>query len=708
MIKWLGITFLSLLFYFVSAQTTPLHYPVTPEIPIKDKFFDTVLTDKYRWMENPNDTNLRKWLTSQKEITRTERDNQKGFWKTYSDISKTSNTYYSNLIKKGKYYFALRIENRSSKAALYFTTSKTDEDMQMLIRPEDIGTRNENFSIEDLEVSEDNYYLAIAVSESGSDWRSVFVMDMRTKSLLNDRVDWVKFSSIHWKKDGFYYKRFAQQSKYSNHFDPSVGSSLCYHKLYSDTKKDALIFLPEPRLGSFEFIGTTQNKYLILEHMILKNGKRYRAVSYLYADSVKEQNPNPFIILSSTNTATFTPLDCINDSVIVYTNQKASNHCLYKYDIHQINGGHIIVEEFNENLTEAYVIQDKIFCIYYKDAKYKFALFDAHGNILKIQELPDGTCIKNVSFSNNNPEVLFYKSSFLYPAVVYALNVNTLNFYTVNDATVEHDVEQFESVSTTYYASDSVAIPLYLIYKKGLKLNGNAKTILYGYGGFGITAEPFFDPMFIDFIIDGGVIAVAGIRGGGEYGTEWHDAGKRLNKQRSFDDFIDAAQYLFREKYTNKNKLVLMGGSNGGLLVGAVITKRPDICKVAILSAGIYDMTRVQYYTVGPYNINEYGDITDSMDYKNMLSYSPIHQIKKGIEYPSSLIITGDNDDRVPPFQSYKFLAALQQNTNLSNNSYILYLVDKAGHQLSEQFDERTYQKAYIRSFINQHLSSDK
>lgn len=685
-----------------------LVYPKTFESTKRDTFYKTVVADPYRWMENPRDTMLHSWLKQQKDITKKERDTFKGFWKTYSDISHYSQVYYSNIRQKGRYYFALRIEDNHSNAALYYTTSKYDEELQLLLNPSELGSRDENFSIEDLEVSEDNQFLAIIASESGSDWRTIFVYNMFTHKLLSERVDWIKFSNVQWKNNGFFYKRYAAQSKYRGKFDPSVGATLCYHKLNTQTSADLLIFEPDRGSGDFDYRGTSQNNYLLLEHNFRKNGKTFRGVSFLYADSLKEQKASPFLVMSQTSTYTFTPIDCINDSVIIYTNKGASNHSLHKYALHGINRGDILVEEHNENLTAAYVVGNNLFCIYYKDAIYMYAIFNTGGHLIHTNTLPDGSCIDGVSFIPKSDDVIFYKSSFTYPAVVYSLNVKTLELQTVNQSIVNYDIEKFESISTTYYASDSVKVPLYLTYQKGIKLDGKNPTILYGYGGFGITTEPFFDPMFIDFMRDGGVIAVAGIRGGGEYGTAWHDAGKRLNKQRSFDDFIDAAEYLFKAKYTNASKLALMGGSNGGLLVGAVITQRPDICKAAILSAGVYDMTRFQFYTVGPYHLNEFGDIHDSTDFKNLMQYSPLHHIKPGTTYPSSLILTGDNDDRVPPFQSYKFLAALQKNRTDLTHSYILYVADKSGHQFSEQFDERTYQKAYIRTFINKHLFPDK
>jgi prolyl oligopeptidase len=681
-------------------------YPKTIESTVTDTFFNTVVPDPYRWMENHNDTLLKNWLNQQKTLATKERESYKGFWKTYSDISRLSEASYSNVFKKGQYYFALRIENRHSKPALYYAKSRYDLKLQLLLRPDELGTRNENFSIAEVEISEDNHFLAILASESGSDWRTVFIYDMLAHKLLAERVDWLKFSSVQWKNGGFFYKRYAAQSKYSSPFAPSVGATLCYHKLHTPVSSDILVFQPDNTSDDFDFTGTSENKYLFLSHTLHKKGKTLYALSFLYADSVKEQNANHFLLHHQCYKNI--PIGCIDDSVVVYTNKSASNHCIQKYAIHELNRGSTLIEEHHENLTSAYVVGSKLFCIYYKDARYLYAVFDNHGKLLTTQRLPDGNSIENVSFSKESDEVIFYKSSFTYPAVVYSLQLSTLKLSPINECFVNYNVDQFESVSTTYSASDSVLIPLYLIYKKGIKLNGKNPTILYGYGGFGVTQKPFFDPMFIDFMLDGGVIAVAGIRGGGEYGTAWHDAGKHLNKQRSFDDFINATEYLFEKNYTNPSKLVLMGGSNGGLLVGAVITQRPDLCKAAILSAGVYDMTRFHLYTVGQYHLSEFGDIRDSVDFKNLMNYSPLHKIKPGITYPSSLILTGDNDDRVPPFQSYKFLAALQKSWTSAGHSYILYIVDQAGHQLGEQFDERTYEKAYIRAFINKQLFPDK
>ena len=700
-------TYLILLILFFQSRLclSQINYPLTPKGNSVDTFFNHVVEDPYRWMESPGDTNLTKWLTQQEKLTLSEKKSFKGYGEAYTGIEQNADFYFTSILKDGPYYFSYYLRDDHSSASLYFRRD-IDDEPELLFSPSEVkGSRGEVYNIMDFQLSEDANYLAILISESGSDWREIRVLDMKTKNLMIDRVEWVKFSDVVWNKNGFFYKRYASQSRDRKLIDHSKGSSLCFHKLGTLFNEDKLIYQSEYGNEDFEFTSAPSNKKLLFIHHVLhRKGKALKAISTIQTDSINEQIPIPFILLPITTENEYDVIDCNEDSVLIKTDFHASNHSIYKYKLGQINSARILIPEYYENLQLAFAVNNRLFCLYYNDGKYMYVVFDMQGEKIDLVKMPVGTCIENVSFNPSKSEVIFYKTSFLYPAVVYKLDISNLQIKTIGQSTVNFDVLDYKSEVRTYITKDSTVIPMYITYHVDTDLDGKNPTILYGYGGFGVTATPFFDPMYIEFMKRGGIVAMPAIRGGGEYGKKWHDAGKRLNKQVSFNDFMDAAYFLFENKYTNPQKLILAGGSNGGLLVAAVVTQHPEICKAAIPSVGVYDMLRFAKFTVGPYHLNEFGDVSNKIDFENIYSYSPLHHVSTDKTYPSILFITGDHDDRVPPFQTYKFLATLQENGAHRGGPFLLYLEENAGHYGNMSSEGRLRQRAYVLSFIKKYV----
>jgi prolyl oligopeptidase len=360
------------------------------------------------------------------------------------------------------------------------------------------------------------------------------------------------------------------------------------------------------------------------------------------------------------------------------------------------------IPEYDEQLNFAAMMRNKIICTYSNDTSSFLVIFDSTGKNLHQSKLPRGHTFGEFSGNSNDSVLVFSFHSFFTPDVMYTINILNYKSSVLSTTYIHYKYEDIKTKIVYYASKDGTKIPMYLTYKNGLKLKGQSPVILYGYGGFGVKMEPFFDVANVIFIRNGGILAVPCIRGGGDY-PGWHEQGARLKKQNTFDDFIAAAEYLIKNNYTNPEKMAAMGGSNGGLLVGAVMLQRPDLFKVIVARAGILDMMRYQLYNIGYHYKEEYGDISDSMDFKNLIHYSPVQNVKKDINYPATLVVTSDNDDRVDPFHSFKFLATLQADAP-GKNPYILFYEKKAGHMESNDFDRRENTDAFIYGFIYKYL----
>lgn len=352
----------------------------------------------------------------------------------------------------------------------------------------------------------------------------------------------------------------------------------------------------------------------------------------------------------------------------------------------------------------AKIFDNKLVCLYYKDGKYTLVVFDLQGEAVRTLTFEEGYTVSGFSGNNNDNEVLYYVRSFYCPTAVYKMNLTQGTIETLSQTKILFDHTQFETRLVKYKSKDGTRIPMFLTFKKGENLStGDRPVLLYGYGGFGATLVPHFDAAYVQFLESGGVLATPQIRGGGEFGDYWHEQGKNLNKQNSFDDFIAAAEFLINIKMTNPSKIAIIGGSNGGLLVGAVLTQRPELFAVAIAEMGLFDMVRYDNFGIGWVHHDEYGNPADSVEFLNLLSYSPLHNLKKGVRYPPTLLLTADNDDRVPPLHSFKFLATLQHNAD-GSIPYLMHMAKKAGHYGSSALEGEIDTSALKYTFIMMHL----
>lgn len=496
-----------------------------------------------------------------------------------------------------------------------------------------------------------------------------------------DVITGVKFSEIKWKGNGFYYCRYSSLEKDKPLTSLLVNPCLYYHRMGTSQEKDSLIFeYPKNMVfGTINFDVLEDERFLILYHVISVKNKSYNQVSFWDFKDSQQLRFKALLSYPVGKENSFHVIGFLNGKFLVYSDQDSPRGRIISFEPSGFNKAMEFVPEYDAILEKAQLIDHKLVCVYLQDLENFCAIFDSTGKVIKRLTYPPGSSISGFEGTNKDFTTLFCFYSFLHPPVAYEFNFKTMKSTLLQKTTVSYEVNDFEMKKIFYESKDGQKIPMILAGKKGLKQDGTVPTILYGYGGNGVSLTPFFDVGFITHMRNGGLVALPAIRGGGEYGKEWHKKGMRENKQNSMDDFIAAAEYLIENKYTCSARLALMGSSNGGMLVGSVLTQRPELFKVAVCNVGVYDMLRYDLYTIGYAWIKEYGTSRDSIQFQHLYKYSPLHTIKQGVKYPAVLIITADHDDRVVPMHSYKFAATLQEKTG-GTNPVLLYTQPQAGH----------------------------
>ncbi len=679
---------------------------ITPVTNVVDTVWGTAVEDPYRWLESLNSDSTAEWFKQQRKITRTEKTK---FYASYTDIYgkliSDGGASFPNFIKEGPYYFQFKYTTEYSTPILFYKT-KVDGDLVEAYNP-NIYFNKEPVTVEDFYLSNDARYLAVSLSIAGTDWRTIKVRDLKKGKNLPDKIEWVKFSNICWTDSGFFYSKFKDPPAGLTHIAANSQQQLCFHKLGDSTANDGVVYsIPDKANTFFHFDVTSDNQYLILYTAAKLNGEWCSVVAYQDLEEGIYGGMNLFLASSFKDEISYNVIDHLNGKFLVQTNLDAPHCRLLLCDKDAVNKLELLVPEYKEILKSVYHVNKKIVCLYFNNGSYTACLFDYEGELLNGIKFPQGINVKGFYGEPSDTVVGYYQNAFYTPPVVYTWNLNSYKTEQADVTKVHYDADDYTTEIVTYKSKDGTEVPMYLTHKKKLKRSAKNPVILYGYGGFGISTTPFYTFANILFFENNGILAVPLIRGGGEFGKTWHDQGKGLNKQNSFDDFISAAEYLIDSGYTSKERLALRGGSNGGLLVGAVLTQRPDLFKVAIGEMGVYDMLRYHLFTGNRFIGGEYGTSNDSIQFKNLLKYSPLHNVKSKVDYPATLLLTAQNDDRVPPFHSYKFLAALQANAD-NTKPHILYFEEEAGHQGAERIDYRTSSDAFILAFIFRQMGID-
>lgn len=649
-------------------------YPETKKEEVVDTYFDVQVKDPYRWLEDDRAKETEAWVKTQNKTTFDYLDNIPFRSSLKKRLEKLWNyEKISAPFKEGDYTYFYKNDGLQNQYVIY--RQKGDEEAEVFLNPNEFSDDGTT-SLGGLSFSKDGNLAAYAISEGGSDWRKIIIMDAKSKEIIEDTIVDVKFSGISWKNnDGFYYSSY-DKPKGSELSAKTDQHKLYYHKLGTDQKDDELIF-GGTESEKHRYVGgsvTEDGNYLFISASISTSGNK------LFMKDLTKPNSDFVTILGDTNSDSYV-IENDGSKLFLVTNLNAPNKKIVTVD-----ASNPIPENWVDFIPETnHVLSPSngggfFFAEYMVDAVSKVKQYDYNGKLVREVALPGVGSVGGFGGKKEDNILYFSFSNYKTPSTIYSYNAKDGSSEIYRKPDVAFNPDNFESKQVFYTSKDGTKVPMIITYKKGIALDGKNPTILYGYGGFNISLTPSFSIANAVWMEQGGIYAVPNLRGGGEYGKEWHKAGTKLQKQNVFDDFIAAAEYLINEKYTSTEYLAIRGGSNGGLLVGATMTQRPDLVKVALPAVGVLDMLRYHTFTAGAGWAYDYGTAEDNKEmFEYLKGYSPVHNVKEGVSYPATLVTTGDHDDRVVPAHSFKFAAALQDKQSGVNPTLIRIETD-AGH----------------------------
>jgi prolyl oligopeptidase len=673
------------------SKTMGLQYPVTKKGDVKDTYFGTTVPDPYRWLEDDRSPETEAWVKAQNEVTfnylsqipyrEQIRSRMEQLW-NYERISAP--------FKEGNYTYYYKNNGLQNQSVLYRKDKNGKE--EAFIDPNTFS-KDGTTSLGGVSFTKKGDLVAYSISEGGSDWRKVFVMDVETKKLIGEALTDVKFSGIAWKgSEGFYYSSYdkPQGSELSAKTDQH---KLYYHKLGTSQKDDKVIFGLDQKRRYIGGYVTEDNRYLVISAANSTSGNE------LYIQDLTKPH-SPIVTVVDNFNSDSGVIDNQGTTLYISTNHNAPNNKIVTVDAanpQQKNWKDLITE--TENVLSPSTGAGYIFAEYMKDAVSVVKQYDYNGKLIREVALP-GPGSAGGFGGKKEEKVLYYSfTNYITPGTIFSFDPKSGKSEVYQKPKVDFDSNNYESKQVFYTSKDGTKIPIIITHKKGLKPDGKNPTILYGYGGFNVSLTPSFSIVNAIWMENGGIYAVANLRGGGEYGKKWHDAGTKLQKQNVFNDFIAAAEYLIANKYTSSDYLAIQGGSNGGLLVGAVMTQRPDLMKVALPAVGVLDMLRYHTFTAGAGWAYDYGTADDNKEMFDYIhAYSPVHNVKKGVKYPATLITTGDHDDRVVPAHSFKFAAELQDK-HQGENPVLIRIGVKAGHGAGKSIAQTIAEYSDIQAF---------
>jgi prolyl oligopeptidase len=655
----------------------PLTYPSSHKSNQIDSYHGTVVTDPYRWLENPDSPETRAWIESQNQVTFGYLGEIPAREKIKQRLTKLWDyEKYSIPFKEGEQYFYFKNDGLQNQSVLY-TLKSLDAEPRILLDPNKFS-EDGTVALSGLSISEDGKLLAYGISTSGSDWQEWKVRDIETGEDLQDHLKWIKFSGASWTHDGegFFYSRYDEPNEKTQLEDVNFYQKLYYHQLGKPQSEDTLIYhRPDQKEWGFSGGVTEDGRYLIISVWSGTDSKNL----LFYKDLT---NPNAEVVeLINEFEADYSFID--NDGSVFYfrTNLNAPRGRLIAIDTKKParENWQEIIPQSAETLESVSILNNQLVADYLKDAHSQIKIFDLQGKIIREVELPGLGSVGGFGGKRYDTETFYNFTSFTIPGTIYRYDMVTGKSEVFRAPKVDFNPDDYETKQVFYDSKDGTKVPMFITHKKGIKLDGNNPTYLYAYGGFNASMTPGFSVSLLVWMEIGGVYAMANLRGGGEYGEEWHEAGMKEKKQNVFDDFIAAAEWLIANKYTRTDKLAIAGGSNGGLLVGACMTQRPDLFGAALPAVGVMDMLRFHKFTIGWAWTAEYGSPDNPEEFPALYAYSPLHNLKPDTAYPATLITTADHDDRVVPAHSFKFAAALQAN-HTGDAPVLIRIETKAGH----------------------------
>ena len=692
------VTFLAcILFFFHSSGQ--IEYPITKKIIVTDTYFDIKVEDPYRWLEDDTSPQVKEWITKQNELTFSylaqipQRKNLKNRLEQLWNYEKIGTPF-----NEGDYTYFYKNDGLQNQYVLYRKKGEGNE--EVFIDPNQFS-EDGTISLAGISFSEDGSLLAYSISEGGSDWRKVIVIETERKTMVEDTLLDVKFSGISWNgNEGFFYSTYDKPEK-SVLSDKTDRHKLYYHQINTQQENDKVIFGQKEKFRYVSGYITKDQNYLVISASKTTSGNN------LYIKDRNKENNGIIQITNNFESNSYISHN-IGSKLFISTNLNAPNKKLIVVDAN---------DPQVENWTD-FIPETKDVLSISKGGGYFFAKYFADANSKILQYKYDGELVREVEFSGkgnvrgfggkeDQKEIFYNFSNYITPRSSFKYNVETGESELYWSPDIDFNSEDFIAEQHFFISKDGTKVPISIMYKKEVKLDGTNPAILYGYGGFNISLNPSFSVINAVWLEQGGIYAVANLRGGGEYGKEWHDAGTKMQKQNVFDDFISAAEFLIENKYTRSKHLAISGRSNGGLLVGACMTQRPELFQVALPAVGVLDMLRYHTFTAGAGWAYDYGTSEQSKEmFEYLYNYSPVHNVKKGEEYPATLVLTGDHDDRVVPAHSFKFAAHLQDK-QIGNNPTLIRIETNAGHGSGTPISKKIEEAADVIGFVLHNLLNE-
>jgi prolyl oligopeptidase len=674
----------------------PAYPSVFRDSSVVDDYFGEKVQDPYRWLEDPNAPRTHAWVEAQNRFAYDYLDRIPFRDAVHDRLEELWNFERFGLPeKKGNKLYFYKNNGLQNQDVLY-EQDGTNGGLRKVLDPNTFskdGTKA--IDTGSSKFSKDGHYYAYAVADAGSDWRTIFVMDLAAHKPLRDTVAWAKFTDIAWEGNGFYYSRYAMPEKGREHLQKNEFQQVFYHKIGTPQSEDVLVFADRQHpQRNFSASTTTDERFLIV------SGSESTSGNSLYFKDLKK-NEAAFSPIIDNFDNDHTVIDNLGESLLVLTNKNAPNKRLVL-----VNAGkpspsfwQEVIPERADVLSNVRLVGGKILATYIHNASSQLKVFELNGQFVADVPLPGIGTIEGVRGNKDDPQAFYAFVSFTQPTTIFTYDLSKKESEVFKSPNIGFQSDDYETKQVVYESYDGTKIPLFITAKKGMVQNGANPTLLYGYGGFDISILPSFKVENTVLLENGGIFAVANIRGGGEFGESWHQGGILDKKQNVFDDFQAAAEYLIKEKYTSPAKLAIEGRSNGGLLVGACITQRPDLYKVALPAVGVMDMLRYHKFTIGWAWATDYGTSEIAEQYKFLRKYSPLHNVRAGQKYPATLITTADHDDRVVPAHSFKFASELQYK-NEGENPILIRIDTSAGHGAGKPTLKKIEEAADIVSFM--------
>lgn len=689
--KYLGLITIVTIMVSCNNQES-FKYPQTKKVDTTDTYFGVKVPDHYRWLENDTASDVKEWIKAQNKVT-FDYLNKIPFRKQINErLTKLFNYEKRTApFKKGNLYFYFKNDGLQNQSVLY-VTDNISKPGRVLLDPNTLS-EDGTISLSTYAISPDGKIIAYAIAKAGSDWKEIHFKEIESGKELADILYWVKFSGIAWFNNGIYYSGYDKPKQGKELSQSNKFHKLFYHKLGTPQSQDVVVLEnPSNPFQNFFAVNTSDDQILCIYEE--KVGTHGNALHIMNLNSTK---PVIQTVISKFDFQ-YSVIEHVGNYLYLKTNDSANNYKIIRVSIDNLKNIETVIPESKDVINDVTIMKNHIVVNYMHDAHSILKVFDLNGKYIHDIALPCLGTVNSFNADLNDETAFLGFTSFIYPYTIFKYNVNTNTTELWFKPIIDFKESDYEVKQVFYESKDKTKIPMFIVHKKGIKLSGKNPTLLYGYGGFNISLTPSFSTSRIIWLEQNGILAIANLRGGGEYGEKWHLDGTKLKKQNVFDDFIAAAEYLIANKYTSPDYLAIQGGSNGGLLVGAVTNQRPELFKVALPAVGVMDMLRFHKFTIGWSWTTEYGSSDNKEEFEALYKYSPLHNIKENTNYPAILVTTADHDDRVVPAHSFKYIATLQEKCK-GLNPVLIRIETQAGHGGGKPTNKIIEEAADIYSF---------